>query len=257
MPARSHGKYGTRVYMAWGAMMQRCHNPNNPSFDGYGRRGITVCQAWHRFEAFYADVGDPPLGMELERINNDRGYEPGNVKWATRKQQVRNTRQNRLITYSGKTLCLSDWSNETGISRDTLAGRYRTGWPIERMLTEPAVRGRKHTEEAKARERKPKPPGRRVRRIEDPQAPSRRLSDQRRRAGAGSAIVADDATPRTVAVAGVGWSRPAQQAAGAVAAGHQRARGDTRMRALTGGAYQAHTLDRNIVKPVFQPLPET
>jgi hypothetical protein len=160
MPARSHGKYRTRIYYAWMNMVQRCHNPKHPCFGYYGGRGILVWPAWRQFTAFYTAVGDPPAGMELERIDNDKGYEPGNVKWATRKQQVRNTRQNRLLTYAGKTQCLSDWSIETRISRSALAARLRDGWSVERMLTEPSMRGRKHTEEAKVKMRKPKPPRR-------------------------------------------------------------------------------------------------
>ena len=139
-------------------MMQRCYNPNCSSFGHYGGRGIGVCQPWHKFETFYNAMGDPPEGMELERIDNDGDYGPQNVKWDTRKAQTRNTRQNRLITYAGETLCLSDWSLRTGIGRDTLAARCRDGWPVKRMLTEPVIRGRKHTEAAKAKMRKPKPP---------------------------------------------------------------------------------------------------
>lgn len=166
MPARSHGKCRTPIYVAWANMMGRCYNPNHPCFKHYGERGIAVCQVWHDFAAFYAAVGDPPSGMTLERADNDRGYEPDNVCWATQKQQTRNTRQNHLITYEGETLCLSDWSIRTGISRDTLAARCRADWPIERVLTEPVARWdkRKHTEEARAKMRKPKP----KRQINDP-----------------------------------------------------------------------------------------
>jgi hypothetical protein len=73
-------------------MLQRCLNPNHPSYDNYGGRGITVCEDWLSFENFYADMLDPPDGMSIDRINNDGNYEPGNCKWSTASEQARNQR---------------------------------------------------------------------------------------------------------------------------------------------------------------------
>jgi hypothetical protein len=83
----------TGEYNAWAAAKARCANPNHPSFPYYGGRGIRMCQRWSEsFEAFMADMGDRPDGLELDRIDNDGDYEPGNCRWATRSQQNSNRR---------------------------------------------------------------------------------------------------------------------------------------------------------------------
>jgi hypothetical protein len=74
-------------------MLQRCFNPNNPAYCYYGERGITVCEQWLKFENFYADMGPPPPGRTIDRINNDGNYEPGNCEWATQAEQVANRRK--------------------------------------------------------------------------------------------------------------------------------------------------------------------
>ena len=82
----------SRAYQCWGNMKSRCFNPRCISYPWYGDRGITVCERWLIFENFYADMGDPPPGMSLDRINNDGNYEPGNCRWATVAEQTANRR---------------------------------------------------------------------------------------------------------------------------------------------------------------------
>jgi len=92
---RTHGQAGgkrTSAYERWKSMKARCGNPNNAAWHNYGGRGIEVCERWtNSFEAYYADIGDPPEpGLSLDRINNDGNYELGNVRWATQSQQTKN-----------------------------------------------------------------------------------------------------------------------------------------------------------------------
>ena len=90
----THGMSEASIYKIWRGILARCENPNDPAYKNYGGRGIKVCERWHKFENFYADVGDPPQGMTLDRRNNDGNYEPENFRWATRKEQVLNSRPN-------------------------------------------------------------------------------------------------------------------------------------------------------------------
>lgn len=78
------------VYNVWNAMKQRCYNPKNKSYSRYGGRGIIVCERWRTFENFHADMGDPPPELSIDRIDPDGNYEPGNCRWATRKEQRAN-----------------------------------------------------------------------------------------------------------------------------------------------------------------------
>lgn len=102
---RTHGMSRTPIYVLWTGIVQRTTNPNHHAYKHYGGRGITLCKEWrHDFAAFYAHVGDRPEGKTLDRIDNDRGYEPGNVRWATPAEQRANRRES-IHPESLKTHC--------------------------------------------------------------------------------------------------------------------------------------------------------
>lgn len=132
--ATTHGKRRTRAYSSWTHMKDRCLNPANPKFHLWGGRGITVCDEWRdSFEAFHGHLGDCPPGMTLDRIDNSRGYEPGNVRWATPAQQSNNTRQVKKIAYRGEEKTMTEWAHVFGCSRDAIKLRLRRGQSIEHI----------------------------------------------------------------------------------------------------------------------------
>jgi hypothetical protein len=90
--AARHGKLRTTEYRIWSLVLQRCNNPNNPAYESYGGRGITVCKRWLKFENFLKDMGKRPAGLTLDRRNNSKGYSKSNCRWATRLEQVHNRR---------------------------------------------------------------------------------------------------------------------------------------------------------------------
>jgi hypothetical protein len=133
-----HGKQGTPTYESWHSMIQRCTNPKSPSYADYGAMGVSVCPAWLTFEGFFRDMGERPAGMTLDRFPDKSGdYEPGNCRWATGKQQQRNKANNSTVTFRGEVRLLIDLSEEFGVHRDTIAGRLRRGWDVERAVTSP------------------------------------------------------------------------------------------------------------------------
>jgi hypothetical protein len=132
----------TPEYRTWASMIRRCTNPNEDNYPAYGGRGITVCDRWRgSFEAFLKDMGPRPQGTSIDRIDGSAGYEPANCRWATQKEQMRNTRRSRVLEFNGRKMPMVSWAEETGISQRLILGRLRRGWSVERALTEP-VRSR-------------------------------------------------------------------------------------------------------------------
>lgn len=134
---RTHGQTKLPEYTVWAAMLARCRNPKATNYRFYGGRGIRVCDRWHHFPHFLADVGrKPDTSMTLDRIDGNGNYEPGNVRWASRLQQAQNVRHNVNITARGKTQSISVWSRETGINPITLRKRVRMGLTGEAVFQE-------------------------------------------------------------------------------------------------------------------------
>lgn len=141
----THGKRRHSLYGTWRQMHQRCSNTEHVGFTNYGGRGVKVCAEWRDAAAFidYVEkhLGPKPAGFTLDRIDNDKGYEPGNVQWASPGEQQRNSRRARIITHNGRTMNLVDWANEAGLPFSLVSNRLRAGWTMERAI-DPTRRNR-------------------------------------------------------------------------------------------------------------------
>jgi hypothetical protein len=132
---RTHGKSRSKIYIAWRNMRARCADLSDSR---YGGRGIRVCERWEKFENFLADLGEPPSPRHsLDRYPDQNGnYEPGNCRWATMSEQLRNNSSNRLVTFNGLSLPLIEHCERAGLDYKTVHQRLRRGWTVEKALTE-------------------------------------------------------------------------------------------------------------------------
>lgn len=135
-PPKKHGqaagKKFSKKYRTWRSMMARCTNPNHKNADIY--HGL-MCQDWLEFASFDKDVPDPPSEeYTIDRIENEKGYEPGNVRWVLMAEQHRNQRNCRWIEFNGKCQLLTEWAKELGISDSTLHARIKK-WGINKALS--------------------------------------------------------------------------------------------------------------------------
>lgn len=132
----THGMSNTPTHKSWLMMRNRCLNPKADCYENYGGRGIKVCKRWDKFENFLEDMKTrPSMQHSLERLNNNGDYEPSNCKWATKTEQNRNKRNNRILSAFDKTMCLKDWALEYKIPTMTLFYRLKTGMSLEAALT--------------------------------------------------------------------------------------------------------------------------
>lgn len=126
------------LYGVWRAMINRCHNPKSTRYSFYGARGIRVCSSWMSFENFLRDMGPKPFPKAtIERKDGTADYCPGNCRWASPKEQARNTRSNHRMTFLGKTQCLAAWAEELGIPEARIFARKKLGWSDEKALSTP------------------------------------------------------------------------------------------------------------------------
>jgi hypothetical protein len=123
-------------------MLQRCYNQKSPSYKNYGGRGITVCEEWRKSpEAFMRDIGQRPSPLHsIGIIYNDGPYSPMNCEWQTQRQQMRNTRLTKYLTYKGRTAPCIEWAEESGIKQCTIESRIRSGWTPSQVLNMPVIR---------------------------------------------------------------------------------------------------------------------
>lgn len=136
----THGLAATPEHRTWSDLRNRCHNPKNDSFESYGGRGITVDPRWDEFENFLSDMG-PKLSPKhsLDRFPDNNGpYAPHNCRWATRREQNNNKRNNRILACDGISLTLAQWADRVGLTADALERRINLlKWPIEKALKTP------------------------------------------------------------------------------------------------------------------------
>jgi hypothetical protein len=140
--ATKHGGSAAAEYRVWCGIKTRCTNPKASNYKYYGGRGITICQRWlESFAAFLEDMGLKPSDSHtIERIDNSKGYEPSNCRWATMVEQGANMSRNRHLTYKGETLTMTQWARRLGVSLQTLAYRVGRGWSDEEVLGTPIAR---------------------------------------------------------------------------------------------------------------------
>ena len=130
-----HGMFGTKIYGIWAGVRNRCSPTNgHPRYSG---RGIKCCERWASFEAFYEDMGDCPDGMSLDRIDNDGDYSPENCRWATRHQQCRNKRTNKIVEIEGRKMTAVEAAIEHGVKYTTFMRRMSVGMSAEEAAKTP------------------------------------------------------------------------------------------------------------------------
>lgn len=125
----THGMSKTSEFQIWFQMKERCLNPKHPEYVNYGLRGIGVFGDWiESFQCWLSHIGQRPSKKHsLDRIDNSRGYEPGNVRWATQKEQTRNMRRNVIVEHEGKQWCFTDLASHLGINANTARVRMCRG----------------------------------------------------------------------------------------------------------------------------------
>lgn len=141
--SHKHGKKHTRLYRIYQGMKTRCYNTNDPGYLYYGAKGIQICNEWlEDFMRFYkwAITNGYSDDLSIDRINVNGNYEPSNCRWATKKEQNNNKSTNLNIEYNGKIQSVEEWSNETGLSKDSIYKRLSMGWSIEKTLTTPKLK---------------------------------------------------------------------------------------------------------------------
>ena len=131
---KTHGKSETRIYRIWSNMKSRCKRKTDTKYENYGGRGIKVCERWEKFENFYADMGDAPEKLTLDRIDVNGNYEPSNCRWATQKEQQNNRRNNLIVEYRSQKYTLQQLCDHLGKNSDRVQQRLKRGDSLERAL---------------------------------------------------------------------------------------------------------------------------
>lgn len=133
----SHHMSKTKIYVTWKNIRTRCEKSTNKSYKYYGARGIKVCERWHDFNNFYADIGkDWSEGMSIERIDNDKGYELSNCTWIPKENQGKNRRINVFVNSPWGRITQADAARKLNLSPASFFRRMEN-WPESRWFEEP------------------------------------------------------------------------------------------------------------------------
>ena len=132
-----HGMTYSPEWRTWSSMLTRCNNEKSKCYRYYGAKGVSICERWRSFENFVADVGPRPAGTTLDRIDNSRGYEPENCRWATIDVQNRNRGSILMVEINGETKCVADWCDQLGIPRPRVYARIQSGMALYEAITKP------------------------------------------------------------------------------------------------------------------------
>jgi hypothetical protein len=145
--SKTHGESKSDEYSIWHSMKRRCYDPKNNKFYRYGARGIIVCERWlNSFDNFLFDIGKRPSMLHsIDRKDNNGNYDPGNCRWATKKEQANNTSKNVHLTINGVTKPLSIWAHEHGLDRSVVYERFDSGVIGEKLLIAVGLRTKKIT----------------------------------------------------------------------------------------------------------------
>lgn len=133
-------RHNRKLYGIWKGMNTRCYNKSAESYPDYGGRGITVCDEWRDTspENYYNFLNHvwprPSDNHSIDRVDNNKGYDPSNVEWKTSKQQMSNVRSNHIITFNGKEYTLVSLAEEYDIKANTLLYRLRRGWSVDEAI---------------------------------------------------------------------------------------------------------------------------
>ena len=130
----THGMSRTRTYTIWRGIVARTTKRTDKSHL-YFDKGIRICDRWLSFKNFYADMGEAPNGMSIDRIDGSKGYEPSNCRWATPVEQANNTSRNRFIFANGKSMTVAMWAREINVKPNTIYYRLCRGWPPEKAVS--------------------------------------------------------------------------------------------------------------------------
>lgn len=137
--SKKHGKYGTRLYRIWGSMIQRCANQKHKAYNNYGGRGINVCSEWlSDFNNFYQWAKENGYSdeLQLDRTNNNKGYQPNNCRFVTVKENNRNRRCTKTVDVNGKKIPFAELCEQYNKDYDKVWNRINAyGWDIKRAIT--------------------------------------------------------------------------------------------------------------------------